>query len=92
MKVRDVMTSPVLSVEPDTTILQAVRMLQRRISGLPVVDKDGRLAGIVTEGDFCGAPKLGHSVGGPAGWNTSSGPGDLPTNTRAPMAARSARS
>jgi CBS domain-containing protein len=53
MKVRDVMTSPVLSVEPDTTILQAVRiMLQRRISGLPVVDKDGRLAGIVTEGDF----------------------------------------
>ena len=27
-------------------------MLQRRISGLPVVDKDGRLAGIVTEGDF----------------------------------------
>ena len=53
MKVRDVMTSPVLSVEPDTTILQAVRiMLQRRISGLPVVDKDGRLAGIVSEGDF----------------------------------------
>ena len=53
MKVRDVMTSPVLSVEPDTTILQAVQiMLQRRISGLPVVDKDGRLAGIVSEGDF----------------------------------------
>jgi CBS-domain-containing membrane protein len=27
-------------------------MLQRRVSGLPVVDADGRLIGIVTEGDF----------------------------------------
>jgi CBS domain-containing protein len=53
MKVRDVMTSPVISIEPDTHILQAVRiMLQRHISGLPVVGKDGRLVGIVTEGDL----------------------------------------
>jgi CBS domain-containing protein len=53
MKAKDVMTSPVLSVEPDTPILQAVRiMLQRHISGLPVVGSDGRLVGIVTEGDF----------------------------------------
>jgi CBS domain-containing protein len=53
MKAKDVMTSPVISVEPDATILQAIRiMLQRRVSGLPVVDKDGGLVGIVTEGDF----------------------------------------
>lgn len=53
MKAKDVMTSPVVSVEQDATILQAVRiMLQRRISGLPVVDKEGRLTGIVTESDF----------------------------------------
>jgi CBS domain-containing protein len=53
MKVKDVMTSPVVSVEPDNSVLQAVRiMLQRRISGLPVIDKEGRLVGIVTEGDF----------------------------------------
>jgi CBS domain-containing protein len=53
MKVKDVMTSPVISVEPDASIWQAVRiMLQRRISGLPVIDKDGRLVGIVSEGDF----------------------------------------
>jgi CBS domain-containing protein len=53
MKAKDVMTSPVVSVEPDTPVLQAVRvMLQRHISGLPVVGSDGRLVGIVTEGDF----------------------------------------
>ena len=53
MKVKDVMTSPVISIEPETPVLQAVSiMLQRRISGLPVIDKDGRLVGMVTEGDF----------------------------------------
>jgi CBS domain-containing protein len=53
MKAKDIMTSPVLSVEPDAAILQAVRiMLQRRISGLPVMDSEGRLLGIVTEGDL----------------------------------------
>ena len=53
MKAKDVMTSPVVSVEPDAPVLQAVRiMLQRHISGLPVVGKDGRLVGIVTEGDL----------------------------------------
>ncbi len=45
MQVKDIMTSPVVSIEPDTSIIQAVRiMLQRHISGLPVVDKDGRLS------------------------------------------------
>ena len=39
MKVRDVMTSPVISIEPESPVLEAVRiMLQRHISGLPVVD------------------------------------------------------
>jgi CBS domain-containing protein len=53
MKAKDVMTSPVVSVEPDATILQAIRiMLQRRVSGLPVIDQDGSLLGIVTEGDL----------------------------------------
>ena len=53
MKAKDVMTSPVLSIEPDASIWQAVRiMLQRHISGLPVIDQEGGLVGIVTEGDF----------------------------------------
>ena len=53
MKARDVMTHHVISVSPDASILEAVRlMLQNRISGLPVVDTDGDLVGVVTEGDF----------------------------------------
>jgi CBS domain-containing protein len=37
MKAKDVMTSPVVTVESDMDVLQAVRiMLQRRVSGLPV--------------------------------------------------------
>ena len=53
MKAKDVMTSPVISIEPDASIMQAVRiLLQRHISGLPVIDPKGGLIGIVTEGDF----------------------------------------
>ena len=53
MKVRDVMTRKVLSVGPNSNVLQAARsMLDNKISGLPVVDADGNLVGIVTEGDF----------------------------------------
>jgi CBS domain-containing protein len=60
MKAKDVMTSPVVSVEPDATILQAIRiMLQRRVSGLPVIDQDGRVLGIVTEGDFLRRAEIG---------------------------------
>lgn len=53
MKAMDVMTRNVVSVKPDATVLQAARlMLQHHISGLPVVDGDGRLVGILSEGDF----------------------------------------
>ena len=53
MQAKDVMTQTVVSVDPDDTILRAIRlMLQNNISGLPVVDKSGQLVGIVTEGDF----------------------------------------
>lgn len=60
MKAADIMTVPVHSVTPDDTVAQAIRlMLQNRISGLPVVDKDGSLRGIVTEGDFLRRSELG---------------------------------
>jgi CBS domain-containing protein len=53
MRAKDVMTSPVITVSPDTTIVEAISiMLLRRISGLPVTDQEGRLLGILTEGDF----------------------------------------
>ena len=53
MKAEDVMTRDVISIAPDATVLQAARlMLHRHISGLPVVDKDGKLVGVLSEGDF----------------------------------------
>jgi CBS domain-containing protein len=53
MKASDVMTRRIVSVTPDATVLEAVRlMLQNHISGLPVVDAKGNLVGVVTEGDF----------------------------------------
>ena len=53
MKANDVMTSAVISADPDATVLQAARyMLQHHISGLPVIDKTGKLVGILSEGDF----------------------------------------
>src|SRR5262249_50160809 len=53
MYAKDIMTSPVLSVSPESPILEAIRiMLQRRISGLPVIDKDEHLVGMLTEGDL----------------------------------------
>ena len=53
MKAKDVMTSPVISVEPDASVLEAIRiMLQRRVSGLPVINKEGRVVGMITEGDL----------------------------------------
>ena len=53
MKAKDVMTRTVVSVDPDATVLHAARlMLQHHISGLPVVDKQGALVGVLSEGDF----------------------------------------
>uniref|UniRef100_UPI002ADDC5E9 DUF190 domain-containing protein n=1 Tax=Chloroflexus sp. TaxID=1904827 RepID=UPI002ADDC5E9 len=51
-----VMTSPVLTVKPDTPIINAVElMIERRIKRLPVVDEDGRLVGMVGRAALLGA-------------------------------------
>jgi CBS-domain-containing membrane protein len=53
MNVSDIMTPNVLSVPPGESVVAAARlMLQKQISGLPVIDDRGRLVGIVSEGDF----------------------------------------
>jgi CBS domain-containing protein len=53
MKVSDIMTRNVVSVRPETTILEAAQlMLQHGISGLPVLNSKRHVVGIVTEGDF----------------------------------------
>ena len=51
-RVRNYMTTNLLSVAPDTEIMQAVHTLvSNDISGLPVVDEHGMLCGILTERD-----------------------------------------
>ena len=78
MQVKDVMTRSVISVEPDESIMKAARlMLQNRISGLPVIDKDGELMGIVTEGDFLRRGELGTQRRRPKWLEFIVGPGRL---------------
>ena len=49
---RDYMTSAVVTLSPDMSLLDAVHLLlERRISGAPVIDSHGNLAGILTEKD-----------------------------------------
>lgn len=53
MKAAHIMTHNVVSVQPDTTVVEAAQlMLQHGISGLPVVDRNNHVVGIVTEGDL----------------------------------------
>ncbi|MCS7173999.1 MAG: CBS domain-containing protein [Armatimonadetes bacterium] len=50
---KDVMTAPVITVRPQTTLREAAELFLRyRISGAPVVDEEGRMVGIVTEADL----------------------------------------
>ena len=53
MKVREVMTTPVLTVEPAACFDDIVDLLiEHDVSGVPVVDEAGRLLGVVTEADL----------------------------------------
>jgi CBS domain-containing protein len=53
MRARDIMTSPVITVRPGTTVQDAAALLASRgFTALPVVDDDERLIGIVTEADL----------------------------------------
>ncbi|MEO8883218.1 MAG: CBS domain-containing protein [Devosia sp.] len=59
MLVENVMTSPVIGVEPSSSIVDAAKIMLHHHSGLPVIDHDGRPVGIVTEGDFLRRGELG---------------------------------
>ncbi len=53
MQVLDLMTTEVFTVSPTTPIKEAAQLMFRhRVSGLPVVEEDGTLTGIITEADF----------------------------------------
>jgi CBS domain-containing protein len=49
----DLMTRDVAVVHPETSLLDAVRLMaQRQISGMPVVDNVGAVVGMISEGDL----------------------------------------
>jgi CBS domain-containing protein len=53
LRVRDVMSSPAVTVREDTPVKEVAELLvRRRISGVPVVSESGELVGILTEADL----------------------------------------
>lgn len=68
MKASDIMTEKVITASPDESVLSIVqKMLDNGISGVPVVDEDGQVAGIVSEGDLLHRPET-ETVGRPRSW------------------------
>ena len=60
MLVKDFMTRQVVTASPESSVLDAARlMLEHKISGLPVVNDGGRLVGIVSEHDLLRRGKNG---------------------------------
>ena len=61
LKAKDIMTTEVISVSTATTVEEFARILvERRISGAPVIDDQGSLIGIVTENDLIRKNKKFH--------------------------------
>jgi CBS domain-containing protein len=60
MRAHQIMTRSVITVTPETTIVEAANtMLQKHVSGLPVIDAAGKFVGIVSEGDFIRRGEIG---------------------------------
>jgi CBS domain-containing protein len=60
MRAHQIMSRSVITVTPETRIVDAANvMLEKHVSGLPVVDTAGKLVGIVSEGDFIRRPEIG---------------------------------
>lgn len=58
MNVKEIMVKPVITVNEETTLEQTARtMLDNNIGGVPVVDSEGKLKGIITESDFAAKEK-----------------------------------
>jgi len=52
-RVKDIMTEDVITVSPDASIYDCAKLLrERRISGVPVVDGDGEVVGMLSEADI----------------------------------------
>ena len=62
-KAKDIMTSVVVTVRPEAMLTEAIKLLLRHsVSGLPVVDADENLVGIITEHDIMNFAFSGHAA------------------------------
>ncbi|HVO67496.1 MAG TPA: CBS domain-containing protein [Syntrophales bacterium] len=53
LKAKDIMTKKVITVNPETEVVQAAKLLlEHHINGLPVVDNEGHLKGILCQSDL----------------------------------------
>jgi acetoin utilization protein AcuB len=53
LKIKEIMTQNPITTSPAETIGEAARlMLEKKISGLPVVDQENKVVGIITESDI----------------------------------------
>ena len=60
MKAADVMVNDVITLRPDDTVQKAAKvLLDHRISGAPVIDAEGRLVGMLSEGDLMRRSEIG---------------------------------
>ena len=58
LKVKDIMTKELITVSPDTEIIQATKLLlENRINGIPVTDETGKLVGILCQSDLIAQQK-----------------------------------
>ena len=60
MRAADVMTRNVICIRPEATILEAARLLLgAKVSALPVTTEDGRMVGLLSEGDLVRRVEIG---------------------------------
>jgi len=58
LKVKDIMTKELITISPDTEIVQATKLLlENRINGIPVTDETGKLVGILCQSDLIAQQK-----------------------------------
>lgn len=63
MRAMDVMTTAVVAARPDMTVRDAAALLaDNHISGMPVVDDEGKVVGMITEGDLFRRVEIGTEV------------------------------
>jgi len=65
----DIMTSTVVTVTPETTVLDTAKLFVKHgISGAPVVDENGQVLGLISEGDLLHREELNTDQDGRSWW------------------------